>query len=120
MALKKFTWPALVLCCASMHAAAAFMDGNRLHMGFEGGPLDVAASRAYVMGVIDSAESLKALPGSNVVFYACFDVPNGATAGQLGDVVKVWLQKNPQHRHFNAPSLVANALAASYPCAVKR
>ena len=120
MAIKKLSLPALLLCCAPMQAAASFMDGNKLLAGFEGYPLDVAASRAYVMGVIDSAESLKALPGSNGVFYACFNVPNGATAGQLGDVVKAWLQKNPQHRHFNGPSLVANALAAAYPCAAKR
>ncbi|MET3498144.1 Rap1a/Tai family immunity protein [Variovorax boronicumulans] len=120
MAIKHLSLPALLLCCASMYAAAAFMDGNKLLTGFEGHPLDVAASRAYVMGVVDSAESLKALPGSNGMFYACFDVPNRATAGQLGDVVKVWLQQNPQHRHFNGPSLVANALATAYPCAAKR
>jgi hypothetical protein len=92
------------------------MDGNKLLAGFDGYPLDVAAARAYVMGVVDFADSAKTLPGSKGASYACFDVPNGATAGQLGDVVKAWLQKNPEHRHFNGPSLVSAALATVYPC----
>ncbi|MDQ0024334.1 hypothetical protein J2X90_002132 [Variovorax paradoxus] len=120
MAIKKFSLPALLLCCASMHAGASFMDGNKLLSGLEGHPLDIAASRAYVMGIADYSQSVKALTGRNVAFDACFEVPDGVTAGQLGDVVKIWLQKNPQHRHFSGPSLVTAALAAVYPCAAKR
>lgn len=116
MPIRKFWSPVLVLCLASLHAQASFMDGNKLLSGFEGHSLDLAASRAYVMGVVDYSQSLKALTGKGSAFDACFDVPDGVTAGQLGDVVKIWLQKNPQHRHFTGPSLVTAALAAVYPC----
>jgi hypothetical protein len=48
-------------------------------------------------------------------FKSCWS-DNRVTVGQLMDVVKLWLEKNPGKRHFSAPSLVAAALSEAFPC----
>jgi hypothetical protein len=42
--------------------------------------------------------------------------PNGATIGQMQDIVKAHLEKNPQNRHINAAQLASQALVAVWPC----
>ena len=43
--------------------------------------------------------------------------PRNITAGQAQDVVKRYLENNPEKRHFSADSLVINAVAQVWPCA---
>jgi hypothetical protein len=37
-------------------------------------------------------------------------------SSQVKDIVASWLQRNPQHRHYSSPSIVAAALAEAFPC----
>jgi len=43
-------------------------------------------------------------------------LPPRATAGQLNDLVKAWIIKNPADRHREIELLMFGALADSYPC----
>ena len=86
--------------------SANFLSGNDLHEPYKTHP---PQATGYVMGVVDtlSGESLKML---------CIDSAS-ISSNQLSDVVKKWLEDNPQHRHFSAEGLVWGALSeASFGC----
>jgi hypothetical protein len=87
-------------------ASAEFMDGNGLLSRMndsETVPRMVALG--YVQGVADVFARVKICAPQNV------------TAGQARDVVKQYLEINPDRRHYSADSLVLNALAQVWPCA---
>jgi hypothetical protein len=87
-------------------ASAEFLDGNGLLSRMndsETVPRMVALG--YVQGVADVYARVKVCAPQNV------------TAGQARDVVKQYLEINPERRHYSADSLVVNALAQVWPCA---
>jgi len=101
-----------VLACAP--AAAGFDTGNRLHedcrsenyfnRGYCGG---------YVTGIVDTIEALQQ---SGVLPASALCLPEGATKGQLVDVVSKYFGEHPERRHLDAGSLVPEALNAAFPC----
>lgn len=102
---------ALPLAClaAVLPAHAGFDSGNRLYedcrasnyfnRGYCGG---------YVIGVVDAVERSGSGPR------IC--VPEGATKGQLADVVLKYLEDHPERRNRDAGELVPEALHAAFPC----
>ena len=104
----------LVAMTACGLAQAGFDSGNRL---FE----DCAAENyfnrgycgGYIVGIVDTIEALQArgkLPATALC------VPDGVTKGQLADVVRKYLEENPQRRHADAGRLVPEALNAAFGC----
>ena len=88
---------------------AEFLDGNGLLSRMndsETVPRMVALG--YVQGVADVYARVKVCAPQNV------------TAGQARDVVKQYLEINPDRRHYSADSLVLNALSQTWPCANNR
>jgi hypothetical protein len=80
-----------------------FRDGNRLQADRT---QDRASFVNYVVGVIDGQRGREG-----------YCLPQGVTAGQMADVVGVFLEKRPEVRHWNGERLVAAALREAFPCA---
>ena len=88
----------------------AFLSGNNLHWYCTRHALRQRGMCAgYVLGVADVLSGQKLGP-----WQACF--PSPVTSQQVRDVVKRWLDRYPEKRHFNAKGLVAQALAEAFPC----
>jgi hypothetical protein len=90
---------------------AGFDSGNSLHNACSGseGEYGKAYCMGYSVGVAD------------IMVYTTLDgwkacIPEGATRGQVMDIVTRWLANNPQKRHYNASGLVAQALEEAFPC----
>lgn len=105
---------AVAALLATLPAQAGFDTGNRLfedctatnyfNRGYCGG---------YVTGIVDMLEALSArgvLPARTLC------IPEGATKGQLADVVQKYLGDHPERRHLDAGGLVPEALNAAFPC----
>jgi Rap1a immunity proteins len=98
--------------CAAVDAG--FDSGNRLYedcrsenyfnRGYCGG---------YVTGIVDSIEAMQA---SGVLPESALCIPEGATKGQLADVVRQYLEDHPERRHADAGSLVPEALGRAFGC----
>jgi Rap1a immunity proteins len=43
-------------------------------------------------------------------------LPKGATAGQVLDVTKLYIQHHPDKQYLPAPQLIVNALREKFPC----
>jgi hypothetical protein len=97
------------LLLAPTPTLAGFVNGNEL-LGWCAADSHRADCRAYVMGIADTLASTLIKRD----FIACTSV--GVTAGQLGDIVRRWLEKNPKVRHASAEGLVATALIEAFPC----
>jgi hypothetical protein len=87
-------------------ANAEFMDGNDLLSKMNNSEaIPKMVALGYVQGTADVFAGIKICMSKNV------------TAGQARDVVKQYLEFNPDKRHHSADSLVLNALAQVWPCA---
>ena len=94
----------LALCATS--AQAEFLDGNDLLRFINSTEAhERAVAIGYVMGVSDSHRGIT----------HC-NISSGVTAGQMRDIVKQHLERNPQIRHQTADVLASQALAAVWPC----
>jgi hypothetical protein len=101
--MKKLIAGLLFIPCM---ASAEFMDGNGLLSKINDVEfLPKMVALGYVQGVADVYAGTK----------IC--MPKNVTAGQARDVVKQYLEINPEKRHYSADSLVLNALAQVWPCA---
>lgn len=100
----KRMWMTAALLAAGP-AMAEFWDGNKLYERMTGTQGDQIMALGYVMGVADTLRGVTVCPSPLV------------TAGQANDVVKVFLDRNPQHRHLSADAITGVALAAVWPCA---
>lgn len=90
--------------------AMNFMDGNRLFEACEkGSPI----CRGYVMAIADSATMLQVVAGARSTPF-CLDA--GMVDRQVVDVARRYLERHPQRRHWNAPRLIVDAFAESFPC----
>lgn len=100
---------ALALVPVSVWGVPMFTDGNQLHSDCQ---RDFHACSSYVRGVADTMLGNQGTPVMG--WLAC--IPKGVTVGQMTDVVKASLTNHPEERHLGASSLVAAALAESFPC----
>jgi hypothetical protein len=102
----------LLLGC--LPASAGFDTGNRIHEDCRSGNyFNRGYCGGYVTGIVDTIESLQArgaLPANALC------IPEGATKGQLVDVVIRYLEQNPERRHLEAAGLVPEAINAAFPC----
>jgi hypothetical protein len=88
--------------------AAGFVTGNDLLRRMDSqDSFDRLYALGFVLGVHDTL--------SDEVICA----PQGATAGQLRDVVRKHLTSNPETRDLGAATIVMVSLAITYPCSKK-
>jgi hypothetical protein len=101
---------AVALSCLAGEGQAAFLDGNQLFTECRDGDNPQAEARlsqwgicyGYIVGVSDALKDV------------C--LPNAAKAGQVRDVVALWLRDHPEKRHLPAIDLVTSALKEKFPC----
>lgn len=94
------------VACAATLAHAEFYSGNDLYYRMispESSQRILA--QGYVAGVADAAYGTLYCPAI------------GVTLGQLVDMTKSLLEKNPDQRHKTADSFVMHAISTAFPCA---
>lgn len=98
----------LLVLCLSVPAHAGFMTGNTLLSSMRS---DELFKRAYaigfILGVHDVYEDEVICSGANV------------TGGQLRDIVRKFLEENPNERDMPAHLLVMISLGKAFPCRSK-
>ena len=107
-------------CCraAATSAAPAVAGSNltgndlleRCSASASANPIQWGVCLGYVMAVADQLGQGRPINGVR----AC--VAADVTSGQLMDVVRQWLDRNPARRHVNGAALVAVALQQAFPC----
>ena len=105
--MKKIVFLFLILMNHHINAGTgkSFATGNDLYSYFSENPLWASG---YIGGAVDvlSASPVKMI---------C--IPDGVNLGQLRDIVKKYLESNPQNRHYTADSVIWLALEeASFVC----
>jgi len=108
---------ACLLMLMSLSANAGyFVSGNNLYAMLSD---NIRKSQAYgyIQAIADAEDDEKKGlllgVGLNRLFFC---VPDGATVGQLADVVKMSLEKYPADRHLPAAELVRAAFYGAWPC----
>ena len=94
----------LAAAALALAAHAEFKTGNNLLSDIKGDPMDYVHGNGYVIGVYDATQHVMHCP------------PPGVTAGQVVDMVRLYLEANPQERHRTADVLVLNVLQRAWPC----
>ena len=89
-----------------------YKTGDELHEALQQATgLEHAYALHYIAGVVDTAN------GSTTREGFCFDLKHESLkASEIANVVKPFLEKNPQMRDRPASVLVAAALAETWPC----
>lgn len=95
---------ALGMALAAMSAQAQFVDGNKLLRFMQGDAMDRVHGYGYVSGVYDVMKNVMFCPPTNV------------TVGQVNDMVKIFLEQNPQHRSLIGDEIVVHVLKTAWPC----
>jgi len=96
----------LILALLGTNAYAEFMDGNRLYERMTSGKnTDYAMTLGYIIGVADTMQEV------------AHCAPSNATAGQLVDMVKLYLEQQPSVRNKTADVIVIHVLKTTWPCA---
>jgi len=95
----------LALALVGCSAHAEFKSGNTLLAQIKGDNLDYIHANGYVIGVYDTLQGVTHCP------------PAGITAGQVTDIVKNYLEVNPETRHNSADRLIGIVLKSTWPCA---
>lgn len=93
-------------------AGGYFKDGNALHSecSEEGSSFQDGLCLGFIIGVLD---------GNNAKGFYPYCDPDNSKAGQLRDVVKKWLEDNPQFRASPAGDLVNAAMMEAFPPALR-
>lgn len=86
----------------------SYMDGNTFKAQCQNSEV---VCIAYLQGVNDAF--LETIIGTGRDVPYC--IPERSTPQQVYSVVKVWMERNPQHLHNRAPVLIAAALADAWP-----
>jgi hypothetical protein len=124
---------AVALCCVGGITKAnptepfpTFTDGNQLFDACEGfrtqgslSPDEIIRFRyceAYIVAVADTLAWLKTGLRASTGKTVKYCPPKGTDSRQLTSVTVNYLRDYPEKRHLAAASLVANALAKSFPC----
>jgi hypothetical protein len=96
----------LLATVAMGSAQAEFQDGNKLlSLLKDSSYFNQGYGLGYIAGIADM--------GIGVVHCA----PSNATAGQINDMVKNYLENSPADRHLTGDILVNRVLKAVWPCA---
>jgi hypothetical protein len=91
-------------------AQAEFFSGNQLLAKMNSTEFgDKMQALGYVQGVFDAHQHVK----------HCAPDGAGVTAGQVQDIVKDYLNRNPATRNFSADLLITDALKRIWPCATQ-
>lgn len=85
--------------------AQAFINGNKLLSECES---EIMADMNFCLGYVSGAAD------ANDFDDTC--IPEGVTLGQIRDIVKRHLVKQPQYRHMSGSFNVSIALAVAFPC----
>jgi hypothetical protein len=101
---------ALALTWLPASARGAGSSGNDLWTYCTGTTFQQGMCLGLVMGIADAMTA----PGGIFGRRACFS--SEATAGQARDVVKRYLEQQPEQRHYPAVYLVVHALSEAFPC----
>ena len=105
---------ALLLLGAAPALAGSNLTGNdlleRRSASASANPIQWGVCLGYVMAIADLLGQGRPVSGVR----AC--VSADVTSGQLMDVVRQWLERNPARRHVNGATLVAVALQQAFPC----
>jgi hypothetical protein len=105
---------ALLLLSAAPAVAGSNLTGNdlleRCSASASDNPIQWGVCLGYVMAVADLLGQGRPINGAR----AC--IAADVTSGQLMDIVRQWLQRNPARRHLNGAALVAVALQQAFPC----
>lgn len=118
--MKKLIGILSLLYCCNSYA----INGNELHEMLQGDSIfDKARGQQFVIGVIDT-EALFYFLGkgldkpqnkqSQSLSYIC--LPEGANYGQAIDIVKKYLNENPQNRELHAAYLVHASMIKIWAC----
>jgi len=90
-----------LLAFVSLSAFAELkQDGNQLLNDINGNDIKYMFAMGYIRGLSDNMPC----------------VPSSVTNGQSLDVVKKYLEQNPEYRHEYMGILVTKALNKAYPC----
>jgi hypothetical protein len=91
-------------------AYAEFFSGNQLLAKMNSTEFgEKMQAIGYVQGVFDAHQHVK----------HCAPDGAGITAGQVQDIVKDYLNRNPATRNFSADLLITDALRKIWPCATQ-
>jgi hypothetical protein len=91
------------LVCTSAHAE--FKTGNKLLEDMTSSSMNQMNALGYVTGVADALMGIT------------FCMPSNVNAGQVHDMVKLYLEQNPANRHNTADRIVNHVLKTVWPCA---
>ena len=90
------------------------MDGNRLYSLSNSSDVEIIQYNAYIEAVLDMTMLINTNNGTKIK-NVC--LPKGVSVKQIGDMVKKYLEANPELRHKNAASLVyATLLVNNWQC----
>lgn len=92
------------LCFIPTMASAEFISGNELLSNLKGDLDERMFAIGYIAGVSDFLDGMTVCS------------PEGVTLGQIRDLIRDYLDKNPQKRHYSADSLIRNRLEQLWPC----
>ena len=110
-------WFRLVLCIAislaTAVAAAGYRNGNDLYRHLTAGQntFSEGVAYGYIIGVADATKDAR-----RDAFGFCWSIPNGVQPEQLADIVRRYLEQNPDKRQYSAASIVGAAFQGSFPC----
>ncbi len=100
--MKKFIAGLLMMPCV---AYAQYYSGNTLLEKMRSSDVsDRFLALGYIMGVSDMGQGVIHCSGQNV------------TAGQTRDVIRKYLEQNPQIRDISADTIASVALGQAWPC----
>ena len=105
--MKKAALIFLALLCGSVQAqtSSILFTGQELYTRMTSMPV---WAYGYIAGVADSQSGVTVcIPGNTV------------TVGQMGDMVKLLLERAPSERHLSADIFVQAALSDRWPCKKK-
>ncbi len=104
---------ALILMVASAPALGqvnAIQNGNKLYSYMTSSELTLRTyAEGYAAGIADASGGIFAVMGYR------FCMPISVTDVRLSDIVRLWLERHPEQRHYAASALVVQALSRSLP-----
>ncbi len=100
----------VVLAFVPTVASAEFFSGNDLYRRMNSTDyMERAQAMGYIQGAFDAGQHWR----------HCAPDSAGVTAGQVNDIVKQYLERNPALRNQAADLLVVDALKKIWPCPVR-
>ena len=100
-----------------LSGAAVATDGNVLFRSCEQGSDRSSIASGFQNGICSGyIYAVRDTIIVNGLSSKTFCIPDAVENSQLNDVVLSWLKGNPQHRHGEAPLLVATAFTEAWPC----